>query len=62
MPETSNKYVAHGGVHCPYCGSEDIEGGSVQTDNRVVWQPVRCLTCGRKWNDLYTIAGYEPVE
>ena len=62
MPETTEEYCDHGGVHCPYCGSEDIVGGSIQIDIAVAWQPITCSACGRKWNDIYTIAAYEFVK
>jgi transposase-like protein len=62
MPETSREYCAHGGTHCPHCGSDDIEGGSIQIDAATAWQPITCNTCGKKWNDIYTIAAYEPVK
>lgn len=61
-PMTINEYCALEEARCPYCGSVHIEGGSVQIDRATAWQPIVCLSCGKRWNDVYTIAAYEPVE
>lgn len=62
MPETIQEYRAHGGTHCPYCGSEDITGGSVQIGAASAWQPITCSACGRKWTDVYNLIAFEPDE
>jgi transcription elongation factor Elf1 len=55
-------YIATGGTKCPFCGSEDIEGGSVQVDAGSAWQHVDCKGCGEAWDDVYTLAWIEPGE
>jgi hypothetical protein len=58
-------YIEHGGVSCPFCKSEDIEGGSVETDQGGAFQPVACNACGAEWNDVYeltTVAEIHPPE
>jgi hypothetical protein len=44
---------------CPYCGCDDISGGSYDYDGDKVYQDVRCLhpACGRTWTDEYTLTG-----
>lgn len=49
------KYVDSGGLNCPYCGSEDITGGFVQTEAGHAWQPVDCVTCRKSWADVYRL-------
>lgn len=62
MPETNKEYCEHGGVHCPYCGSEDIDGGSIEINLAGAWQSITCLSCDKEWTDIYKLIAYEPVE
>ena len=60
-PITSNEYRDIGGTCCPYCGSEDIEGtDSIQISGGIAWGSIICNSCGKTWNDIYTLTGYEP--
>jgi len=56
---TINKetYINSGGVKCPYCGSENIEGGDREFEEGFSLQEVLCLTCSRSWTDQYTLTG-----
>lgn len=56
------EYVRIGGVRCPHCRSEDIEGGQFEVEAGDVWQPVWCRACGQKWEDIYKLAGWESAE
>jgi len=40
-----------------FCGSPDIEGGSVDIDSGGASQRVSCSACGRYWFDLYELVG-----
>ena len=40
---------------CPICKSEDLTGGSFQSDVSTAWQPVICSNCDAKWVDIYTL-------
>ena len=53
--EQANTYVQEGGVHCPVCGSEEIEGEFVTTGGGEASQEMRCLTCDARWTDIYTL-------
>jgi len=55
------KYLESGGNICPYCGSDDLNTGNVQTDSGIAWQDVECDGCGSEWRDLYTLTGVEEV-
>lgn len=55
------RYIQHGGVSCPFCGSEDIEGGFVETSEGYAFQPITCKEegCGKKWKDIYILSDLE---
>lgn len=55
---TVAEYVALGGVRCPKCGSEDIQGGSFNHEDGEVSQGVGCLVCGAEWVDVYVLDRY----
>ena len=57
----AERYVKKGGVECPFCGSNDIEGGEVAIDAGGATQEVSCLECGESWYDLYALTGYLPA-
>lgn len=49
------QYVQHQGTKCPYCDSQDLEGGCMEGDGNAVYLPVTCLECGKTWSDIYTL-------
>ena len=55
------KYLKNGGIVCPNCGSEDIEGDSVDIDVQHATQPLHCLVCEEEWDDLYTLTGVRAI-
>jgi hypothetical protein len=50
-------YVAEGGVRCPFCHEDDIEGGFVETDMGTAEQKMCCNNCGSRWIDEYELTG-----
>jgi len=55
------KYIVNSS-QCPYCKSEDIEGGSVKIEHGV-YQEVWCHKCGKEWVDVYVLVDiHEGVE
>jgi transcription elongation factor Elf1 len=44
---------------CPFCGSPDIEGQSVEVDGSYANQRVSCVACGRRWYDNYSLTSVE---
>lgn len=60
--EQRKKYLKEGGVNCPFCGSEDIEGGHIDIDAGGAWQHITCLNCEKRWNDMYVLTDVEEVE
>lgn len=53
------RYVKTGYNKCPYCGSHDIEGSSVEIDGKSALQKIFCLSCERSWRDVYLLAEIE---
>ena len=58
----AKKYVAEGGVNCPVCGSDQVEGDSFDADQGNAWQNVRCHDCGESWTDEYRLTGITEAE
>ena len=53
--EQAKKYLARGGVSCPFCGSLELDAQHFETDCQRAYQKVKCLSCGRRWHDGYTL-------
>lgn len=51
------RYVAGGGVSCPFCKAEAIEGGSISIESGAAYQDVDCSNCNKSWTDSYKLAG-----
>ena len=49
------EYVERGGIRCPFCSSDQIEGGSFDYEGAQVWQKISCLSCGEEWTDVYEL-------
>lgn len=43
--------------HCPFCGSDDIEGDRMEIMGTSAYQPIKCNKCGKKWDDIYKLTG-----
>ncbi len=54
-PEILAKYGASGGVRCPFCDDDQIEGDAVTIDTGGAFQDISCLSCGASWTDGYTL-------
>ena len=53
------KYLKYSS-RCPHCGSANIEAGSLDICNgEEIYQPVGCLTCKKRWQDVYTLTDVE---
>ena len=49
-------YLSGGGVTCPYCGSENLSTGPIDTQDDGKHQYVWCDDCQQEWQDIYTLA------
>ena len=61
-PISEFQYVAKGGLRCPICGCDDIEGGPWDSSPGEAWQEITCRECESMWVDLYKLTGYERVD
>lgn len=48
--------------HCPFCQSEHILGENFHTDVKSVFQIVKCGSCGKGWEDNYTLTSVTTPE
>jgi len=56
---TGPEHCDNDGRTCPYCGSENTDSGSLDTQaGQVVESGCECLDCGKTWDNLYNIAGW----
>lgn len=59
---TDKMYLDKGGGICPFCQSDQIEGGSIDIDGDTAAQRVGCLVCDHEWFDLYKLIGFDPID
>lgn len=46
---------------CPFCGSNAVEGSVIQADTDTAWQDVFCGDCGKEWQDVYGLLGFQEL-
>lgn len=56
------KYLQQGGVNCPHCQSQDIEGQEVDINAGRAYQNCDCAACGATWTDVYMLADCDHLE
>lgn len=54
--EKARRYLELRGLTCPFCGSRDIEGGSMDFEAGEIAQRISCHDCGERWTDVYKLA------
>lgn len=52
----------HAEGKCPACGSEEIEGKTVEIEGTQAYQRVRCITCRSRWTDVYVLNRFLDLE
>ncbi len=55
-PERAKEYLEQHGLVCPFCGSWDIAGGSMDFDSGEIAQRISCHECNERWTDVYKLA------
>lgn len=55
-PEKARQYLENRGVSCPFCGSGDIEGVSMDFEAGEIAHRISCHDCGEMWTDVYKLA------
>lgn len=59
-PASIRRYIDSNGSYRPFCDQQDIEAtDSVNVDGGLGLQNIKCNTCGKTWNDIYKLIGYE---
>ncbi len=51
----AKKYLVERGLACPFCGSWDIEGGSMDFEAGEIVQRISCHECNERWTDVYKL-------
>jgi formate dehydrogenase maturation protein FdhE len=54
MKEELRKRVLSGEAICPFCGSDEIEGSSWDSEGTEVWQEMGCNNCDHEWTEVYS--------
>ena len=62
MTISVKKYVASGGVVCPFCLESNLHGGDIDVDEGRALQNIDCHSCGASWTDVYTLTGIDNAE
>jgi hypothetical protein len=55
-------YVKNGGVHCPFCQSQDIEAGKGEFDTGIAWLTVTCNACQEQWHEIFHLKTIHPLD
>jgi len=55
MNMTVEQYIQKGGVKCPFCLRDEIEGAGVEIDAGQASQDITCNLCGASWTDVYVL-------
>ncbi|MDH2290015.1 hypothetical protein QD172_01955 [Cobetia sp. 10Alg 146] len=58
---TRARYLADPNL-CPFCESNDLEGGSVSIDDRHARQAITCLHCYAIWVDQYHLSDITDID
>lgn len=53
--EKIQAYIDKKGVICPFCGSNQLQGGFVETRSGTAYQKITCLDCEESWTDGYKL-------
>lgn len=61
IPKIVRDYIAEGGGYCPFCKSENFEGGSIEIIENGAFQECTCLDCNAKWVDKYLLDDCELI-
>ena len=54
--EQQRAYVQQGSASCPYCGEASTDGGAIEVEGTHAVQAMSCLTCHRRWQDVYVLS------
>ena len=55
-------YVAGGGLKCPFCGNDQLQGDSFDVEAGECRQEMSCPRCHAEWWDVYQLKGLEVTQ
>lgn len=61
QPDIKKKYIDQGGF-CPYCQDDYIRLYKTIVEDHVLYETMECLSCQRKWVDIYVYRLHDIVE
>ena len=59
---SDEEYVNEGGCKCPYCHSEEVEGGGFNADFGGAWRQCTGEACGKEWTETFNLVGYTEAD
>ena len=62
MAETNKEIITAETTECPYCGSDEVEGGFIEVDGDHARQKMSCSRCLSMWNSVFVHVGYEAID
>lgn len=57
-PLSNAEFLELNGDCCPFCKSDEIEGGSFDVSGNIVSQEFSCNNCDAEWYNHYQLIGY----
>ena len=61
VPAIRERYIKHP-YFCPFCGEPPIEATRTDAFENMMYQWVRCDSCGTEWHDIYELTEFEEVK
>ena len=55
-------YIEGQGARCLICNSKDLDGERYEGEGNVITQPIACLECGSRWQDVYVLTDVDSIE
>jgi len=59
---TETEYLEHGGMYCPRCREDDIEGGMMEVDGQYASQRIKCNGCGLVYFEHFQLISFSLEE
>ena len=55
-------YIKGGGLLCPFCDAESVQGGFIQIEAGKAFQEMGCTECEGSWQDIYELIDFIPYK
>lgn len=57
--EQKEYYLKNSGLRCPFCHTDNVDGGPIDVDFDIISIRVKCHACGKEWQDIYKLVDIE---